>query len=453
MRKLLFFFTLVLSACGGGDGDSDGFEATPEFVQHAPEVSYLMMSPNSASWLEGDGSVVVTVEVTFSDAGRDLRSMWIGMPDGTNIVFSESFTTETGSFTETFNMPTTQAGVSPIEIWLVDDAGDSSYHHTRDFLVIADVESSAREWTPQMSGLPFLLNDVAWTGANFVAVGDSGAILTSPDGIDWAERASGTDVDLNAVATLGTDVVAVGYDATVLLSIDHGQTWSIKHGVDRVRLAAVTMSASQIIAGGMDLDTGDPFIIRSLDRGDNWIVVDALPQTGHFVSDLLYANGLYIAATDVFSWASDTRMWVSVAGDVWHDVILKGTSSGIYTLLHDGTRFFAGGSHDDVFTSLDGYNWNELPTPVDRVTYLSGAWSGSELLLAGGIDWFYWWGGPAPDFERDIGLSSTDNGATWEIFNIDGYYESRGMAWGNRRFVSVGASSPVSGEGAIYASE
>jgi hypothetical protein len=61
-------------------------------------------------------------------------------------------------------------------------------------------------------------------------------------------------------------------------------------------------------------------------------------------------------------------------------------------------------------------------------------------------------GGTTPDWERDVGLSSTDGGATWEVFNIDGYYESRGMAWGNRRFVSVGQSTPISGEGAIYTS-
>jgi hypothetical protein len=213
------------------------------------------------------------------------------------------------------------------------------------------------------------------------------------------------------------------------------------------------MSASQIVAGGINLNTGDPFMIRSLDLGDNWAVVDSLPHTGHFVSDLLYANGLYIAATDAFSSASDAYVWVSVDGEVWHDSILWNTNAGIYTVLYDGTQFFAGGSDDHVFKSLDGYNWIELPTPVDRVTYLSAAWSGSELVLAGGITWWYWWGGITPDFERDIGLSSTDDGATWNVLNIDGYFVSNGMAWGNGRYVSVGQTTPVSGEGAIYTSE
>ena len=49
-------------------------------------------------------------------------------------------------------------------------------------------------------------------------------------------------------------------------------------------------------------------------------------------------------------------------------------------------------------------------------------------------------------------LASSDSGVTWEIFNIDGYYRSHGLAFGNGVFVSVGAS-PISGEGAIYTTE
>ena len=48
---------------------------------------------------------------------------------------------------------------------------------------------------------------------------------------------------------------------------------------------------------------------------------------------------------------------------------------------------------------------------------------------------------------------TTDGGVSWEIFNIGGNYESRGLAHGNGQFVSVGQTSPVSGEGAIYTAD
>ena len=67
-------------------------------------------------------------------------------------------------------------------------------------------------------------------------------------------------------------------------------------------------------------------------------------------------------------------------------------------------------------------------------------------MLAGGITWWYWWVGEPRSGPLDVGLSSADGGQTWSTFNIDGYFQSNGMAWGNGRFVSVGA-------GAIYSSD
>jgi hypothetical protein len=178
-------------------------------------------------------------------------------------------------------------------------------------------------------------------------------------------------------------------------------------------------------------------------------VIDTLPQSGHFITDLIHANGLFVAGTDAFSWESDARVMVSVDGQVWHEIILRDDVAALHEVLHDGQQFIATASDATVFASPDGYNWTELQTPVDRVDYLSAASNGQRLVVAGGIAWWYWWVG-TPSFERPVGLSSTDGGATWEIFNIDGYYQSNGIAWGNGRFVSVGQATPASGEGAIY---
>jgi hypothetical protein len=56
-------------------------------------------------------------------------------------------------------------------------------------------------------------------------------------------------------------------------------------------------------------------------------------------------------------------------------------------------------------------------------------------------------------FDVPLGLSSTDGGMTWELFNIDSNYESSGLAWGNGRFVSVGDRPEFDEEGAIYTAD
>lgn len=446
MRKSVFILALLLAGCGG---DGDGARPPPA-VQHAPVISNMKLSPESVVYMTGGGTMEVSAELTFSDTGKDIQTLWVGRPDGTRLELIEASSATTGTVSEQIAMSTKVVGTFTVEAWLVDKAGDSSNHLIAKFEVVADVMPTA--WTRRLGGLPYELNDVLWTGSSFVAVGGDGKVLTSTDGIGWMERSSPVGVDLIAAASRESDVVAVGDDATVLLSTDGGATWSIKHTGKQVRLAAVAISPSQIVTGGMELQTGDAFMMRSLDRGETWKVIDTLPQSGHFITDLIHANGLFVAGTDVFSWESDARVMVSVDGQVWHEIILRDDAAALCDVLHDGQQFIAAGSDATLFASLDGYNWKALSTPVDRVDYLSSAWNGSRLVVAGGIPWWYWWLG-TPSFERPVGLSSTDGGETWEIFNIDGYYQSNGMAWGNGRFVSVGQATPDSGEGAIYSSD
>lgn len=451
MRRSLFILALLLTACGGdgnGPAPPDGGGVVP-VVHHVPTISNLTLTPDSVTYLSGDGQVAVTANLTFSDSGSDIQTLWIEMPDGTLDQFAEVSSAATGTVSEQFALSTKTVGTFTVEAWLVDEVGDVSNHLSATFKVIADVPVTS--WTRRLGGLPYALNDVTWNGAGFVAVGEGGHILTSPDGIDWATRESNSSVDLVAVTSQGPDVVAVGYDATVLLSTDGGASWSVRHSGDRIRLAAAALHVPVIVAGGMDLNSGNAIMIRSVDLGASWRDASSLPQSGHFISDLTYAGDLFVAATDVFSSSSDARVMVSSDGDVWNEIILRDDVAASYAVLHDGQKFIAAGSHQALFTSPDGYNWTELATPVDRVDYFGAAWNGSKLVVAGGITWWYWWIGP-PAFERPAGLSSTDGGTTWDIFNIDGYYQSNGLAWGNGRFVSVGQASPISAEGAIYTS-
>jgi len=446
MRKFLLLLPLVLAGCGS---DGNGGTADWQTVEHPPELADLSLSPDTAMYMAGDGSVSIAADFAFADAGLDIESMYVEMSDGTSFVvdFAEAIDTETGTRSEVFDVSTAVTGTNTIEIWLQDGKGATSNHMTARFNVVAIADGS--DWTARLTGLPFVLNDVVWDGEFFVAVGDSGTILTSADGIDWVERDSGTDANLHAAASAGSELVVAGSGATVLLSTDHGASWTTKHSGSRVYLPAVAITDAKIVAGGMDELTGDAVIIWSADHGDSWSAAASIPQSGHFVTDLVHANGLFVAGTDVFDWRSDARVLVSTDGNIWQDVVLRDEVAASYALLHDGSRFIAAGSPSTVFVSADGYYWTELPTPTLDVDYLGIAWSGTSLVMHGGITWWHWWGNAPPPY-RPVGISSTDGGATWDIFDIDGYYQSRGMAWGDGRFVSVGQSTPVSREGAIY---
>lgn len=76
-------------------------------------------------------------------------------------------------------------------------------------------------WTNLTTSTPSQgwLKSVTWTGSQLVAVGELGAILTSPDGVQWSDQSSETLAGLRSV-TWGRDrLVAVG-DPAILSSRD-----------------------------------------------------------------------------------------------------------------------------------------------------------------------------------------------------------------------------------------
>jgi len=440
MRKFLVLLALAVAACGGNGSGPTG---APEPVQHVPEISGLKISRDSVAYMEGDGSVVVTAEITFSDTGRDVTAMWMQMPNGTSVKFDRSIVAETGTFTEDITLPTNKIGVFDMEFWLVDEAGDSSVHRTVQFNVFNVAEGT---WTRRLSGLPYGLSDVAWSGSRFVAVGDRGAVLTSIDGISWVVRDSGTAADLHAVAADGSHVVAVG-SGIILQSTDHGASWDVKGRPDAAVLDAVVVNSPKVIVGGYRFSWGTAIAMISEDRGETWQAVDSWPDENLSMNDLVYWDGLFVAATD----RGMEGAWVTVSSDgkLWSEITVSDEMAVPLTIVRDGSQYILAGAWGDVFASPDGFNWTQLQTPVRDVVYWGSAWNGSRLVLAGasmcGALWIC-----ESESEVPVGLSSTDGGLTWEVFNIDGDYGSEGLAWGNGLFVSVGQKPRLRGEGAIY---
>ena len=65
--------------------------------------------------------------------------------------------------------------------------------------------SDGTAWTSRASGTNHSLCDAAYGNGTFVVVGDGGTVLTSPDGITWTSRISGTDDTLSGVAFGASD--------------------------------------------------------------------------------------------------------------------------------------------------------------------------------------------------------------------------------------------------------
>ena len=71
-------------------------------------------------------------------------------------------------------------------------------------------------WMPQPQSHLSGVWDVEWTGELFVAVGNSGGIITSPDGLNWTRRQSGVSQSLNGVWGSRERIIAVGGNKAVV---------------------------------------------------------------------------------------------------------------------------------------------------------------------------------------------------------------------------------------------
>lgn len=128
---------------------------------------------------------------------------------------------------------------------------------------IATSPDGGDTWTPQTPPPGGLLRKAFWAGGQFVAVGSSGALATSPDGAAWTPRTSGATGTLRGAAASPATLVVVGDGGTILTSPD-GVTWTPRTSGTTYPLRRVTWTGSEFLAVG-----GTGRLLRSAD-GAAW---------------------------------------------------------------------------------------------------------------------------------------------------------------------------------------
>lgn len=200
---------------------------------------------------------------------------------------------------------------------------------------------------------------VAFGDGQFVAVGASGAVVTSPNGQVWTVRPSWTRQALLGVAHGEGRFVAVGAGGTVLTSVD-GSTWVQRESGVTEQLSAVTYDGAVFVAVG-----ARGTVLLSED-GLKWhtiaaaVDVDLLSVThGDGLLVAVGRNGIAITSAGGKSWQMHR------AGPLWD----------LYAVGYGGGRFLAAGAGGTMVTSLDGVTWSQLvPAGTDlwAVTYAFG---------------------------------------------------------------------------------
>ncbi len=137
------------------------------------------------------------------------------------------------------------------------------------------------------------VNDVFWTGTQFVALGSSGDIVTSPSGTTWTLQTSGTTNSLYGFAASPSLMVAVGYNGTIITSSNGGVTWTPQTSGTTMALNRVVWTGVQFIA------IGASGTVLSSTNGTNWVAQPTPYTNTLFASDPFNLNDIVQAGTSL----------------------------------------------------------------------------------------------------------------------------------------------------------
>src|SRR6185295_11413444 len=103
-----------------------------------------------------------------------------------------------------------------------------------------------------------------WTGSQYIAVGDRGAIITSPNGLTWKTQTSPTTTAFHSVIWTGKLAVAVAGSPVAFTSPD-GVTWTeTTDRGERFTAYSLVWNGSQVI------EVGEGGRISGSPTGETW---------------------------------------------------------------------------------------------------------------------------------------------------------------------------------------
>jgi hypothetical protein len=178
----------------------------------------------------------------------------------------------------------------------------------------------------------------------FVATGEYGTILMSPDGETWTPESSGTSKELRSVTYGGNQFMTVGRQGIVITSVD-GSKWSISNKKPDSDLNSVIYSSNRFMAVG-----ASGCIISSVDGGATWTSVDRYSTTYQELSTVTYGNNLFLVVSGL------NEALISGDGIKWTINKIR-IPNGLHCATFGNGQFVVGGVVAAVMSSPDGVTW------------------------------------------------------------------------------------------------
>lgn len=269
------------------------------------------------------------------------------------------------------------------------------------------VSADAAKWRTVWTGQSWLYAGVRGD-SRWVVSGSDGTLLTSVDGSAWTETPLGQRATLFAVAYRNGRYLGVGSNsftipgnnAAVFSSTD-GLTWSPLAFPETATITRRDFFRSLLLTDTGFVGFGSGGLIAETTDGGSWNGLSQPADRPQFY-DVVYGNGLFVAVGD------------------------KSTNQNIPGINE--------GRIGAVYTSTDGWNWQEQTSGVRGSILRQVAFGGGRFVAVGtaGV------------------VIYSDDGANWQRAVHPIFTSWAGVAYGGGRFVAVGGGTMISRDGVTW---
>ena len=224
-------------------------------------------------------------------------------------------------------------------------------------------------WTSRTSGTSSLLLNITSGGSLWVAVGDAGAVVTSPGGATWTVQSTPTNAMLRGIAYGNSAYVACGANGTILRSTD-GTNWVIQASGTMTNLQGVCFGNGQFIA------VGESGVLLASANGSSW--TSRTSNAGHWLLGAAYGNGTYVAV------GLAARIVTSPDGITWtrQTNSLPNSTANLYRVAYGNGQFAAVGQDGAIWGSTNGVDWTAENSGTTN--FLRGLVFSNDLFVAAG---------------------------------------------------------------------
>lgn len=276
------------------------------------------------------------------------------------------------------------------------------------------------------------LTGVDYADGHFVAVSDTGAAITSTDGVTWTpiplltSNVATDHLKAYAVTHLGNTLVAAGSVSAAPYSTSTG---AVATSTDGTTWTMGSMPAGATPIHGLIGDTtqviglGESGHIYASNNGSSWSLVTTAPGAGNLNAGT-YGNNTYVGVGD------NGYIIKSVDGVVWGSaqvIVVGGTGINLHGVAWTGSQYVAVGDNATITLSADGTHWGALRTSAIPGTLRAVAVASNGTIVVVG----------------DNGIETSTDGNTWTARNDSGVAALAGATFGNSEFVVVGPASAV----------